>query len=159
MPFFSITSPSSGNATQLQGKAVAATAPATGTVLTYDGGSWRAAQGVTGPAGPYGADGSKIYNGSGAPSAGLGVSGDFYVDTGTGRLYGPKASGSWGAGISIQGGPTGPTGVTGSVGATGATGSVPLAYFGANTVTGIAAYTAELSVTIGGTTYKIPART
>lgn len=137
MPFFTISSPTSGNATQLQGRAVAATAPATGTVLTYNGSSWAAAQGVSGPTGPSGADGSVIYSGSGAPSAGVGKSGDWYIDTGTGRLYGPKASGAWGAGISIQGGPTGPTGpqvtgptgpvsnVTGPTGSTGATGASP----------------------------------
>lgn len=131
MPFFSISSPSSGNATQLQGQPIAATAPAAGTVLTYSGSAWVASTGVTGPTGPHGADGPKIYSGSGAPSNALGVSGDFYLDTGNSYLYGPKASGTWPAGISIQGGPTGPTGpqVTGPTGAasvttgpTGATG-------------------------------------
>jgi len=122
MPFFSISSPSSGNATQLQGQPIAATAPATGTVLTYSGSAWVASTGVTGPTGPNGADGPKIFSGSGAPSNALGVSGDFYLDVANSYLYGPKASGSWGAGISIQGGPTGPTGMAGVAGSTGATG-------------------------------------
>ena len=109
MPFFLISSPTSGNATQLQGVAVAATAPATGSVLAYNGTTWAAGQGVTGPTGAQGADAPKMYSGSGAPSAGLGKTGDFYVDVGSAYLYGPKASGSWGAGMSIAGGPTGPT--------------------------------------------------
>jgi hypothetical protein len=61
-----------------------------------------------------------MYSGSGAPSAGLGTTGDFYVDVASSYLYGPKASGSWGAGMSIAGGPTGPTGATGATGSTGA---------------------------------------
>jgi hypothetical protein len=130
MPFFLISSPSSGNATQLQGQPVSATAPATGSVLTYSGSAWLASQGVTGSTGPAGVDGATIYNGSGAPSDGIGKSGDFYVDTGSSVLYGPKASGSWGAGASIAGGPTGPTGMTGAASTiTGPTGA-------ASTITG-----------------------
>ena len=130
MPFFLISSPSSGNATQLQGQPVSATAPATGSVLTYSGSAWLASQGVTGSTGPAGVDGATIYNGSGAPSDGIGKSGDFYVDTGGSVLYGPKASGSWGAGASIAGGPTGPTGMTGAASTiTGPTGA-------ASTITG-----------------------
>lgn len=124
MPFFLISSPSSGNATQLQGRPVSATAPATGSVLTYSGSAWQASQGVTGSTGPAGVDGATIYNGSGAPSNGIGKSGDFYVDTGNSVLYGPKASGSWGAGTSISGGPTGPTGMAGSTGSTGAASTI-----------------------------------
>lgn len=121
MPFFTISSPSSGNATQLQGQPVVATGPATGSVLTYNGTAWTASQGVTGPTGSPGVDGPRIYSGSGAPSAGLGRSGDFYIDTAAGILYGPKASGSWGAGLQLQSGPAGPTGATGPL-ATGPTG-------------------------------------
>lgn len=133
MPFFSISSPSSGNATHLQGAPLAATAPATGTVLTFNGTAWQAAQGVTGPTGPYGTDGHRFYSGSGSPPSNVGVSGDFYIDLGNALLYGPKANGSWGGGLSIQGGPTGasvtgPTGAagqssTGPTGAAGATGA------------------------------------
>jgi hypothetical protein len=128
MPFFTISSPSSGNATQLQGRPVSATAPAAGSVLAFDGSAWRSAQGVTGPTGPNGRDGHKLYAGSGAPAANFGASGDFYVDTATANLYGPKANGAWGGAFSIQGGPTGPsvTGPTGAAstvtGPTGATG-------------------------------------
>jgi hypothetical protein len=51
-------------------------------------------QGAAGPQGPAGAAGSKWLSGSGAPSAGLGADGDFYLDTATGRAY-AKASGTW----------------------------------------------------------------
>ena len=120
MPFFTISSPSSGNATQLQGQPVVATGPATGSVLTYSGTAWTAAPGVTGPTGVAGVDGPRIYSGSGAPSSGLGRSGDFYVDVTNGVLYGPKASGSWGAGLQLESGPQGPTGPQSTV--TGPTG-------------------------------------
>lgn len=73
------------------------------------------AQGPTGATGPTGADGKTVRNGSGAPSSGLGVDGDFYIDTTVSRLYGPKASGVWGSGVSIIG-PTGATGATGAQG-------------------------------------------
>lgn len=125
MPFFSLSSPSSGNATQLQSRPVSATAPATGAVLAWSGSAWLPAPGVTGPTGSAGVDGAKIYSGSGAPDSGLGRSGDFYIDTtpGNGRLYGPKANNAWGTGIALQSGPVGPTGPAG-VSVTGPTGAV-----------------------------------
>jgi hypothetical protein len=70
--------------------------------------------GATGPPGPPGADGSDgadgntILNGAGAPGAGVGVNGDFYIDTTAWVLYGPKASVAWpGSGTSLVG-PAGP---------------------------------------------------
>ncbi len=62
-----------------------------------------------------------IRNGSGAPSSGIGIDGDFYIDTSAEQIYGPKTSGAWGSGTSLVG-PTGPTGATGPTGPTGATG-------------------------------------
>lgn len=66
-------------------------------------------------------------NGTGAPSAGLGVDGDFYIDTEADVIYGPKTSGAWGSPTSLIGpqgpqGETGPQGEQGETGATGATG-------------------------------------
>jgi len=122
MPFFSIQSPTSGNATQLQGRAVAATGPTGGHVLTWDGSSWAPLAGTTGPTGAAGVDGRFIYSGTTGPSAGLGRSGDYFIDFNAGVLYGPKASNSWGSGLLLQSGPQGPTGATG-VGATGPTGA------------------------------------
>ena len=34
-------------------------------------------------------------SGTGAPAAGAGVDGSIYLDTATGRLWGPKAAGAW----------------------------------------------------------------
>jgi len=83
--------------------------------------------GPTGPAGSDGADGADgntMLNGTADPSSGDGVDGDFYINTSTNMLFGPKSGGSWPAGISLVGptGPTGPTGATGPTGPTGATG-------------------------------------
>lgn len=63
-----------------------------------------------------------VLSGSGAPSSGTGVDGDFYVDTTAHTFYGPKASGTWPSGVSIVG-PTGATGATGATGPTGPTGA------------------------------------
>jgi Fibronectin type III domain len=122
MPFFSIQSPSSGNATQLQGRAVSATGPTGGQVLTWDGSSWVPLAGTTGPTGAAGADGRMIYSGSTGPFSGLGRSGDYYIDFNSGVLYGPKANNAWGSGLQLQTGQQGPTGPTG-VGTTGPTGA------------------------------------
>ena len=133
MPFFTISSPSSGNSTQLQGRAVSATAPATGSILAWSGSTWAPGSGVTGPTGARGDDGARFWSGSGAPATGFGASGDFWLDTANGRLYGPKADGVWGAALQLQSGPAGPQGVTGPAstvtGPTGVTGP-------ASTVTG-----------------------
>lgn len=134
MPFFSITSPSSGNATQLHGRPVSSTGPTGGQVLTWDGASWAPLPGVTGPTGSAGTDGPQIFSGTTGPFSGLGRSGDFYIDTISGVLYGPKANNSWGSGLLLQSGPQGPTGATGPA-ATGPTGA------GATGPTGIAGAT------------------
>ncbi|MET9126908.1 hypothetical protein [Streptomyces sp. NPDC004528] len=64
--------------------------------------------------------GTKIYTGTGAPSSTLGVDGDYYFDTTAGavKLYGPKASGAWPAGVSLTSGGGGA--VTSVAGRTGA---------------------------------------
>lgn len=81
--------------------------------------------GATGATGAAGADGKTVRSGSGVPSNGLGVDGDFYVNTAANTIYGPKTSGLWGSPTSLVGptGATGATGATGSTGATGATGA------------------------------------
>jgi hypothetical protein len=56
-----------------------------------------------GNTGNTGADGKTVRNGSGAPSSGLGVDGDFYLDTTASRIYGPKTSGAWDSGVSLVG--------------------------------------------------------
>ena len=47
--------------------------------------------GDTGTTGDTGTAGSKIYSGVGVPDPGVGNVGDYYLDTSTGILYGPKA--------------------------------------------------------------------
>jgi collagen type VII alpha len=87
-------------------------------------------QGATGATGPAGADGKTVLNGTTAPSNGLGNNGDFYINTSTNTLFGPKASGAWpGAGVSLVGpagatGPKGDTGATGPAGTNGTNGNI-----------------------------------
>jgi hypothetical protein len=51
-----------------------------------------------------GADGNTVRSGAGAPSSGLGADGDFYIDTTSLRIYGPKTAGAWGSYTSLTGG-------------------------------------------------------
>lgn len=76
--------------------------------------------GAEGPAGPPGADGTGWLSGDGAPSAGLGDTGDFYLDLSASAYYGPKAEGDWGTPTSMIG-PEGPEGPPGSGGGGGVT--------------------------------------
>jgi microcystin-dependent protein len=48
-------------------------------------------------------DGKSVLNGTGVPSPALGVDGDFYIDTATETIYGPKTAGVWGPGTSLIG--------------------------------------------------------
>jgi hypothetical protein len=76
-----------------------------------------------------------ILNGPGDPLVATGVDGDFYVNTISNTLFGPKALGVWPAGFSLVGppgpvgatGPSGPTGVTGTTGPAGSCYSPPKA--------------------------------
>lgn len=63
-------------------------------------GAWPAGVSLVGPAG---LSGTIIRSGAGAPAAGVGVNGDFYIDTTAWYIYGPKAAGAWPAGTSIVG--------------------------------------------------------
>jgi hypothetical protein len=53
------------------------------------------ATGATGPTGPAGADAINLLSGTVDPTGSTGVDGDFYVNTATGSLFGPKAGTSW----------------------------------------------------------------
>lgn len=77
--------------------------------------------GATGPSGTNGIDGKTVRNGSGMPSSGLGVDGDFYIDVSANTIYGPKTTGAWGTSTLLVG-PTGAAGPAGATGDTGATG-------------------------------------
>ena len=59
--------------------------------------------GTNGSNGTNGTNGYAILNGIGAPGAGVGVNGDFYINTSNYSIYGPKASGAWGAPTSLVG--------------------------------------------------------
>lgn len=75
--------------------------------------------GASGSDGSDGADGKTILNGTTAPTT-EGVDGDFYLNTSTNELYGPKTTGSWGSAVSLVG-PQGPQGPAGSSGGAAAT--------------------------------------
>lgn len=78
-------------------------------------------QGATGPQGaqgPAGVNGQTILNGTTNPGSGIGTVGDFYLNTATNTLFGPKTAGGWGTGVSLIG-PAGATGLQGAQGATG----------------------------------------
>ena len=77
--------------------------------------------GVAGPQGLAGTNGNGVLNGASAPTNNQGVDGDFYVNTTTNTIYGPKANGTWPAGVSLVG-PQGPAGVAGAIGPQGPTG-------------------------------------
>lgn len=121
-----------------------------------------------------------VRNGVGPPTPSLGVDGDFYIDTTSYVMYGPRVAGNWGSGQRLVG-PTGATGATGPTGATGATGAPgstgPAGAAGAAGATGptgatgatgaaggFGAYgsfydTATLALTSAGTAYAIPLNT
>ena len=79
-------------------------------------------QGAKGDQGVAGADGAKWLQGSGAPAAGTGAVGDWYLDTVTYDAYEKTAAG-WAAVVNLRG-PVGPKGDKGDTGDTGAKGEV-----------------------------------
>jgi hypothetical protein len=84
-----------------------------------------------GPTGPPGTNGNTLWNGTSAPSSGLGLNGDFYLNTASSCLYGPKASGAWPTLCTMLA--TGPTGAAGTNGNTIWNGtSAPSSGLGAN---------------------------
>ena len=78
--------------------------------------AWEQLVPLTGDTGAAGAAGNTVRNGTGAPGAGLGVDGDYYIRTDDWTIYGPKTSGSWGSPTSLVG-PPGANGVTTIAGA------------------------------------------
>ena len=148
-----------GNIKGPQGNAGAtgATGPAGAAGATGPAGATGAA-GAAGPQGPTGAvgpAGTSMLNGVTNPTANTGNNGDFYINTVTNQLFGPKANGVWPNGVSLIGatgpagatgatgpqGPAGPTGATGLTGATGPAGAAgpqgPAGPTGATGLTGV----------------------
>jgi hypothetical protein len=74
--------------------------------------------GPQGPQGVAGLPGNQIYYGAANPTPEIGINGDSYINTSTHFLFGPKAAGSWPAGVSIVG-PQGPQGIQGVQGVQG----------------------------------------
>lgn len=57
----------------------------------------------TGQQGPMGPRGYSVLHGAGAPAPSLGEDNDFYIDTSTTQLYGPREGGVWGSPVSLTG--------------------------------------------------------
>lgn len=74
-----------------------------------DGGQWVSTVPSSLPEDGW-ANGGIIISDSGPPDNIVGKDGDYYIDTSTFDLYGPKTEGEWGTGVSI----IGPTGVIGA---------------------------------------------
>ena len=93
-------------------------------------------QGVAGTNGINGLDGKTVLNGTVAPLSTTGNNGDFYINTSTKMLYGPKTAGAWPSGVSLVG-PTGSTGPQGPIGLTGPAGAQgPIGLAGSTGATG-----------------------
>lgn len=121
------------------------------------------ATGTGGTQGLPGMDGKSIRYGTAAPAAGLGNDGDFYINTSTSTLYGPRAGGAWPAGVSLIG-PQGPQGLQGLQGLQGIQGIQGLQGLQgpAGSGTGGAAVTdipfsTAISLSSAGTAYMAPA--
>ncbi len=67
--------------------------------------------------GPPGARGNSVLSGAGDPTSIVGVDGDFYINTSTNKIFGPKTGGIWPPGEDITGppGPQGPQGLPSTV--------------------------------------------
>lgn len=112
-------------------------------IYTKTAGTWggsilniKGATGATGSAGTNGTNGAAgavIRNGSGAPSNGLGIDGDYYINITTSDVY-FKASGAYTIVVNIKG-------ATGSTGSTGAAGKGVTSIVKTNTVGLVDTYT------------------
>jgi hypothetical protein len=108
-------------------------------------GLWGVGVPLMGKDGLQGQPGSALLNGGIDPVFDVGVSGDFFLNTATMTIFGPKSSRSgWGQGAKIVG-PTGATGATGPVGPVGASGPTGIA--GSKGETGTAGSTGPTGAT------------
>ena len=67
---------------------------------------------------------ASLLNGTSDPGANTGANDDFFINTTSNQLFGPKASGSWPAGISMVG-PSGTNGTNGILSSGSAAGNTP----------------------------------
>ena len=56
---------------------------------------------LTGESGPQGPRGSQLLSGNTDPSISIGLTGDQYINTSTGYLFGPKTTSGWGVGVPL----------------------------------------------------------
>lgn len=61
----------------------------------------RSTSSVRGPVGPPGTDGNTILSGDVPPTEDDGVNGDYWIDTETWTIYGPKTGGTWPPGVDL----------------------------------------------------------
>jgi hypothetical protein len=127
------------------------------------------AAGTNGTNGINGINGNTIFSGTAAPAAGVGVTGDFYIDTVANVIYGPKVALGWLAGTSLVGatgatgangatGAAGPAGVAGTNGTNGAVGAIgPAGAAGTNGINGTNG-TNGVGVPVGGTAGQVLAK-
>ncbi|MDQ0139662.1 hypothetical protein [Cupriavidus necator] len=78
-------------------------------------GVWPAGVSLAGPGGNTGAAGNTILSGSVDPTASVGNDGDYYINTSTSTLFGPKANGTWPAGVPLGGNTSSPPPAGGAV--------------------------------------------
>ena len=71
-----------------------------------------------------------VLSGAGVPAKSLGIDGDFYIDTKSMNMYGPKKNNSWPLPVSLRG-PQGPAGIAGADGKNASTSSVSAGAAGA----------------------------
>ena len=86
----------------------------------FDENTWQqmAQDGVNGLDGQDGLNGYSVLNGTVSPTSGIGVNGDFYINTANNTLFGPKTGGAWSVGTSL----VGPQGIAGTNGTNGTNG-------------------------------------
>lgn len=98
-----------------------------GHLHVWNGSSWDDIGAVRGEKGDTGDTGtsSAFLAGSVDPTT-EGSDGDMYINTTSGDLFGPKASGVWGSAVSNLKGPQGLIGVTGNTGADGTAGTITI---------------------------------
>lgn len=100
-------------------------------IYGWNGSAWELVDHYT--QGVKGEDGLNLLYGSGPPNAGIGRDGEFYLQTDTMNIYGPKAAGAWPSPTPLKGadgadgaagpqGPQGPQGLTGPQGPAGPAG-------------------------------------
>ena len=87
-----------------------------------------------------------ILNGKGAPANTVGINGDFYIDTRSLLIFGPKASGKWPTPQNLQG-PIGAAGAAGSNGSDGKNGADGKSVTNASATTGPAGPQGEKGLT------------